>query len=531
MENVHTKWFLSILLCAITALYGQFLSNPLIFDDQQFFLLDSAGNQPVDNFHFSFFELRSLPYATLAWGKNLFGLDLLHFRVENLLLHAAVTISLFFFLVKLFDVVYGARPSQLLSSRMLAFCGALLFSLHPVAVYATGYLVQRTTVMATFFGLITLLTYLHCSVHNKAAWMWAVVPFYYLAVSAKEHAIMLPVVLVALTVLLHRDWYEKLRQIWLMFFALLIVAAFVVSAKLGLIGSVYEPIAMIDESNKPSYLLSIFTQSWLFFKYLALWVFPNPSWMSIDMREPFAQSPLSIYLFAFLAFVSWGCVAIWLLFRRGQVGLVGFAMLFPWLMFMTEFSTVRIQEIFVLYRSYLWAVGAACVLPALLDRFDKRIAWILVIAISVAMFPISMDRLSSFGHSLILWNDAEKLVKNNQNLPGVYRIYHNRGTEFIKTHQYDLAIKDLALAVKLQPNLPYSYSQLGAAYLYDKQWSAAINSFSSAIEIAKHKKMGVNTRPYYGRAIAYEELSELEMAKKDYFLTCKFAKMGCEKLK
>lgn len=532
MQLRRTGLLLVILLCAIAALYGQFLSNPLVFDDLPFLKVDDVGQHAVDSFRYSPFELRSLPYATLAWGKAAFGLDMLHFRIENLLLHAAVAITLFFFLARLFDVIYGARTESLLSSHTLAFCAALLFALHPVAVYAAGYLVQRTILMATLFGLLAMLAYLHGSVRQKPLWLWASVPLYYLAVFSKEHAIMLPAVLLALTVLLHDDWRAKTRQRWGVFVAFAAIALFVIAAKKGMLGSVYEPLAieMLDVESNLNYPLSVLTQSWLFFKYAGLWLFPNPAWMSVDMREPFAQSLLSPYLLAFVAFLAWGAGAVWLLMKRGRAGLVGLAMLFPWLMFMTELSAVRIQESFVLYRSYLWAVGACCLLPVLLDKLDKKIASVIVAVVALAMFPISMERLSSFGHPLLLWDDAEKLVKDRPDLPGAYRIYHNRGVEFIYTDEYDLAIKDLTLAVKLQPNWPFSPNNLGTAYLKKGDWRAAANAFTQAIEIAERKKMGVSPRPYYGRAMAYEGMGEIGKAREDYRVTCRLAKKGCEKL-
>lgn len=532
MQMARISWLVGVLSCAVAALYGQFLWNPILFDDLSFFMLDNQGNQPVSNYHLSLLELRSLPYATLAWGKAAFGLNMLHFRVENMLLHAAVTIALFFFLARLFDVIYGARADALLSSRALAFCAALLFALHPVAVYAAGYLVQRTIVMATLFSLLAMLAYLHGSVHHKPLWLRASVPLYYLAVFSKEHAIMLPAVLLVLTVLLHDDWRAKLWQRRGIFVALAVIALFVIAAKKGVLGSVYEIYApeMLDVDSNLNYPLSVLTQSWLFFKYLGLWLLPNPAWMSADMREPFAQSLLSPYPLAFVAFLVWGAGAFWLLAKRGRAGLLGLAMLFPWLMFMTELSTVRIQENFVLYRSYMWAAGACCMLPLPLDLLDKRMASIIVAAIALALFPISMERLSSFGHPLLLWDDAEKLVRDKPDLPGAYRIYYNRGTELIKVDEYDLAIKDLTLAATLHPDWPFSYNNLGSAYAKKGDWHAAANAFTQAIEIAKRKKMGVNPRTYYGRAMALEALGEPVQARLDYQVTCKMVRKGCEKL-
>lgn len=532
MQIKRTGLPLLVLLCAIAALYGQFLWSAIVFDDLPFFMADEAGHQPVDDFRYSLLELRSLPYATLAWGKAAFGLNMLHFRVENLLLHAAVAMTLFLFMRRLFECVYGTRADSRLSSSTLALFAALLFALHPVVVYAAGYLVQRTIVMATLFSLLAMLAYLHGSIQNRPLWLWMSVPLYYLAVFSKEHAIMLPAVLLALTILVHEDWRTKLRQRWGVYVALAVIGLLVIAARKGVLGSVYEiyaPEMLVDESNL-NYPLSVLTQSWLFFKYAGLWLFPNPAWMSVDMREPFAQSLLSPYALAFVAFLVWGAGASWLLVKRGRLGLAGFALLFPWLMFMTEFSTVRIQESFVLYRSYLWGVGACAVLPLLLDLLDRRMAATVATALVLAMFPVSMDRLASFAHPLMLWDDAEKLVKDKPDLPGAYRIYYNRGTELLKVDEYDLAIKDLSLAVKLHPEWPFSYNNLGSAYAQKGDWRASADALTQAIEIAKRKNMGLNPKPYWGRAIAYENLGEMENARQDYQVTCKALRKGCEKL-
>ena len=45
-------------------------------------------------------------------------------------------------------------PRIALSPSWLAFFGALIFALHPAAVYAVAYLNQRSTLMATLFTLV-----------------------------------------------------------------------------------------------------------------------------------------------------------------------------------------------------------------------------------------------------------------------------------------------------------------------------------------------------------------------------------------
>ncbi len=520
------------LVGAVAALYGQFLWNPIIFDDLPLFVPDNGGNRPVSAYRFAWFQLRSLPYATLAWTKAWFGLELIHFRLGNLLLHAAVVLALFSFLSGLFAAVYGDRSEGGLSPRLAAFFAALLFALHPVATYAAGYLVQRTIIMATLFCLLAMLCYVRGSVREKPLWLWMSVPFYYLAAFSKEHAVMLPAALLALTLLLHDDWRAKLKQRWAIFAVLAAIAVLVIALR-GLLGSVYElnaPEMLKDTDSKLSYPLSVMTQSWLFFKYALLWVFPNPAWMSVDMREPFARSLLSPYLLALSGFAAWGMAGLWLLLKRGRVGLAGFALLFPWAMFFTEFSAVRIQEIFVLYRSYLWAAGGFCLLPLIFARLDMRIATFILAAIALAMAPVSMERLMTFSHSVLLWDDAEKLVKGRTDLPGAYRIYYNRGTELIKIDKPDMAIADFKQALALRADLAAAYGNMGTAYLKKREWRNAMESFGTAIEIADKDADPPQPRHFYGRAMAFEELGEMRQAQADYKVSCQLANKGCEKM-
>lgn len=533
MKKHRNSVFIVLLLAAVAALYGQFLWNPIIFDDLYPFMLDNQGNQPVSNFRFSLFGIRSLPYATLAWTKAAFGLDLIYFRLGNLLLHAAVVLVLYFFLVKLFATVCGERREAGLSPGLAAFFAALLFALHPVATYATGYLVQRSIVMSTLFGLLSMLAYIHGSIRQKPLWLWMCVPFYYLAVFSKEHAIMLPFALLALTMLLHDDWREKLKQRWGIFAVLAVIALFVLLAKKGILGSVYEPNApeMLQQFNvELAYPLSVVTQSWLFFKYAWLWLFPDPAWMSVDMREPFAQSLISPYLAASECFVAWGAGGFWLLLKRGRAGMVGFALLFPWLMFLTEFSSVRIQEPFVLYRSYLWAVGSFCLLPVLFFRVNARIAALIVTIIALAMFAISMERLMTFSNPILLWDDAEKLVKGHENVSGASRIYYNRGTEWLKIDFADKAIADLKQAVDLRADFGEAYANLGHAYSKKGEWQNSVSAYNKAIEIFMKKGLPPQWKYFYGRATAFEKLGDMQKAQADYRVTCLLANKGCEKL-
>ena len=528
-----TLW-MALIGVLIAALYGQFLHNPVVFDDLNFFTLE-GGNLAIEAFVNPFiFDLRALPYATIAWSARIFGYGLPAFRIESLLLHWMVAVALALFVLRLYRAVLPvAPPGENTNIKTAVLIVVSLFAVHPLAVYAVGYLVERTIVMATLFSVLALWTYLQGSEKRGSVWLWASVGLYFLATHSKEHVIMLPFVITAMTVLLHEDWRMRMLKNWPVFAGYIAVALLTVAQIRGVLGHTYEiNSADILETIAPqhAYFYSVLTQSWLFFKYGLLWLLPNPAWMSVDMREPFAQSVFSGYGAALLAYLLYGFVALRLLLKRGQRGLIGFALLFPWLMFATEFSTVRVQEIFVLYRSYIWAVGGVMLLPLALMRFNARLTLLLSVLFAATLFMISMERLASFSNPILLWDDAEKLVKDRLYLPGVGRIYYNRGVEWFKVGDYEKAMPDIEKAIRLIPNMSAAFGKLGEAYLAKGKNEKAIQAFSRAIALEHEQKTPPSFRYFYGRATAYEANGQIQEAGNDYKLSCFLSgKVGCDK--
>jgi protein O-mannosyl-transferase len=520
---------IALLLLAVISLYAGSLSSPLVFDDFTFF----ATPDTLSSYGHTYFslDLRWMPYASLAWTINWLGFDIFWLRMGNVLLHAANAISLFFLLRRLFqvtlannDVPDGMPPSQV----WFAFFGALIFALHPVAVYGVAYLVERSTLMATLFVLLMLRVYLEGLLRGGWYWMLAAVLFYIAAVFSKEHSIAAPGIALALTFLIRKPSAELIKQIvpYTILLALIAVTAvYYISTKKGILGAAYEPRAMemLNLSARmhgltelPNvYLLSILTQSWLFFKYLWLWLLPNPAWMSVDMREPFAMSLLGWYTLGLFAFLAYFCAAVWLLLKQGKMGLLGFALLFPWILFLTELSTVRAQEPFVLYRSYLWMPGLFAALPAVLGWFAPKKAFLLLGVVSLLLIPLTLNRLNTFSSHLLLWDDAEKLVRNKPYAYGVERIYTNRGNKLFQLRRYDEAIADFSKAIDAYPDDELLYGSRAKAYYFLGKYQQALQDFDHAISLKSDNK-----RFYYDRALTYRALGNFTAAQEDFRKSC-----------
>lgn len=518
---------IAVLISAVFALYAQSLSSLPFFDDPDFNTLLENGRK-----HFNF-SLRWLPLATLGWTISWLGEDVFWLRLGNVSLHIGNVLALFFLLRELFYFTladgqddYKARVSL----GWFAFFGALIFALHPVAVYGVGYLVQRSILMATLFVLLMLIAYLRGLV--RGGWYWMVIASlcYFVAVYAKEHSIAAPLVALALTFLIRKPSLGLLKQISLYFVLCTLIAASVIyiTNKMGLIANTYEPngAGIIEftlkkqgaavSSGENNYLLSILTQSGLFFKYLGLWLIPNPAWMSVDMREPFAISFWSgSYLFGLLGFLAYPCVAIWLLIQRGRYGLLGFALLFPWLMFLTEMATVRGQETFVLYRSYLWMSGLYIALPVLCAGLAPKRAYLLLGVLAVLLVPLSLNRLHSLSSSLLLWDDAEKLVRDKHHMFGVERIYFNRGHELAQLGRYEEAIKDFSTAITIYPGYDITYCDRATAEYMLGQYQAALSDYNRALAINPE-----NPICYMGRGLTHNSLGSYQAAEADFASSC-----------
>jgi protein O-mannosyl-transferase len=523
------------LVCAV---YGLFLWNPIVFDDVYFF--DGKPHKEYIGVIFDL-SLRWLPYATFEWTKVVFGQDLIWFRLGNLLLHLANMALLMVFLKNLFELtqqdVEGAMPQP---SNWLALLAVTIFAIHPAAVYAVAYLTQRSTLMATFFLIAMLNIVLAAIAKKNLLLLWVSVLAYFLAVMSKEHAVMAPTLVAALMVLLRKRTVMRANQLGAVFFAYLLIAAFVtyqVSAGAGVIGEAYQVngstllqrITAADAGFDPdqAYYLSIITQATLFFKYLLVWVIPSPTWMSVDMYEALAPRLWAgPQLMGLAAYIGYGALAGWLLFQQGLKGLLGFSLLCPWLLFFTEFSTVRIAEPFVIYRSYLWCFGLLAALPWMCQRLSQKfLGWAAIILV-IFLLPQTVLRLQTFSNSWLLWDDAERLVAAQPVIPGVERIYFNRGNAASRMKRYAESIGDYDSAIKIDPTSANSYSGRGAAKLGMNDFNGAKSDFDTALLLKPNLVVSM-----VGLGRIFEGQGNVSRAITEYSRACQLGnRWSCERL-
>jgi tetratricopeptide (TPR) repeat protein len=476
------------LLLAALALYWRSLGYPPAFDDFQLtrFALDDYYAKALSRIG----RMRWLSEGSFGLVHVVLGPDPAWQRLVSVLLHAATAISLFGFLSRLFAALLADS-----GARWLAFFGALWFAVHPVAVYGVAYLVERSIVLATLFSIAALWCVLEGLLRRSAPWYAAAAAAYLLALWSKEHAVMLPAVALALAALVR----GAARGFWWTLVVLAALGATAVAQRRWLIGVAYEPFAaeLLARSGADpaaAWPLSILNQATLFFRYLATWIVPWPGWMSVDVRTLFPRELLGWpQAPAFLFWLAYPVAACRLLARRGRVGLLGFGMLYPWLLALTEVATVRVQEPFVLYRSYLWMSGLPAVLPFVAARLSFRWQAGLLGALCLLLAGISYGRIQTFSSAFALWDDAARKSTDAWALHAERPIV-NRGLAYLTDGRLQAAAADFERALEINHRSPDTYLARGTLRLRSGRLPEALADLDRALALDPRYGAAYNKR-------------------------------------
>jgi tetratricopeptide (TPR) repeat protein len=513
-------------------LYLPFLANPPVFDDLGFFsgrLFAYYATHPLG------LELRVPPYFSLAIVQVVWGSMAAH-RIVGLAFHIACALALY---KLIFDLQRHAAqrsalpPATGLEAHAPAFIAAAAFAVHPVAVYGAGYLIQRMSVFATLFALISIVLYARGLARRSHTDAISAALLYSLAVLSRETAVMLPAAALAAGLVVAVERRFALRHAALYLACCVPAAVLVTLLVRGKIGTPYEPdfgvvSAQIAQSDgavalASPWLESAVTQAGLFFRYLALWLYPDTGALSLDLRTDLAGAwPPAIAVLAVAGFVAYGALGLVLLFRPGKARLAGFGLLYPWILFLPEFITVRFQEPFVLYRSYLWAPGLAVLLAAGLARLPGRA----VAACSIVALPLLFyqghDRLRSFSSSLALWEDAVAKLPRKA-VPGGSRTLYNLGREYLYR---DRAADAIAVVERCLAEYPGTYDchmARGSIHLHQEEPRQALPHFIRAIELRANSG---TARHHLG--VALENLGCEAEARAQYRLASKLGFRGAD---
>lgn len=480
---------------AILGIYLPGIHNELLFDDLRL----TDGTVFGEYGSLLQFKQRLLSYGSFVWLNDLLGDGWWKQRLFNIALHMGTVAGLYALLKELFSPTLlpqdETSSSDGTSSRKAAVRVAVaLFALNPVAVYAVGYLIQRSIVMATLFAVLSCWMFLRALSTNKVGWYAGAFMSYVCAVLSKEHAILTAAMVVPLYIHVRQPSW---RTVALMGGATLALVAAAAAAFFGIYGSVLgkvfdprsEALVRQLEALRPGigehvYALSMLNEATLFFRYGLLWFVPNVQWMSVDLRPAF---PLGFsswpHLLGATGYVALLLGALWAVWRgAARLRLAALLLLVPLLWFMTEFATVWVQDPFVLYRSYLWAVAVPGLVALALVGLKSRTIYVLGCVLALTFVALSLERVFSLHDEGAAWSDAaEKIdLQAPPNALGRSRPFLNMGAYHLERGSLDQAARAFATAESLGDLGGNARFNLGVTLQQQKKHTEALNAFTAA---------------------------------------------------
>ena len=478
------------LLVAVLLIYLPGLDNQLVFDDEYL----AGGKLLSDYATVTEFRPRMLSYGSFVWVRDALGEGWRAQRLLNLALHMGVVVALWGLYRELLARlepsahVVDVTPERDSATLVIAIG---FFALNPVSVYAVAYLIQRSILMATLFVVLGLWMFVRAIARRRPSLFATALVFYALAIASKEHALLAPLAAVPLYVVAARPSPLKVAGLLAAGIVGVAAAAYALWSRYGeIIGKPFDEMSHVYlaqlgalDPGAPgrAYGLSILNQAWLFFHYGLRWMLPAADWMSINLRPPFPLTWLSwphvLGVVGYVAVLAGGSTLV-LRFRDWRA-LLGVSLLVPALLFASEFVTVWVQDPFVLYRSYLWAIGVPGILYIALHGLSGRALMVAATVAGTLLVWQSLDRVFSLATPERAWSDAIAKLPRDPRSVGRWFPYLNRGAARVDGRQYNLAMHDFEASSKLG-DMGLGMFNRGSLYAANGEHAAALASFEAA---------------------------------------------------
>lgn len=430
-----------LLLAAAVLVYSDVFLNTFTFDDGLYIMGNPQVTAPSARAFFAPNRtsnvVRPLTFATFALNWALHGARPFGFLAVNVLLHAGVTLLLYFLLKAILEP----------EGASLAFAAACLFAVHPLHTEAVASIVGRSELLAAAFLLAAWL------LHVRDREIGALICFA-LAVLSKESAVVfLPLVLVGDYAM--GRWkpparYVRIAGVTLLYLGLLwkVGGGHFGTSEVSLLDN---PLARIPAGWR---ILNALRVAW---KYVGLHIYPRT--LSCD----YSYNEIPVYLDwrhalpAMLATVAAVGAWIWTILRRkramvlaGGIYLAGFAT--------TANIFIPTGTIMGERLAYLPSAGF-CLLAALgllwMNNHRRMLGWAVLGAIVAVFGARTLARNLDWRDDMSLYSAGVLASPNSA------KMHANLGKQYMDHKQFDLARREFQAALRINPEYPNALAFYG----------------------------------------------------------------------
>ncbi len=204
-----------------------------------------------------------------------------------------------------------------------------------------------------------------------------------------------------------------------------------------------------------------------------------------------------------------GCRFLLLRYRDWRA-LAGFSILVPALLFATEFATVWVQDPFVLYRSYLWAIGVPGLIVCLVHGPPPRALLVAGLVVGTLFAWQALDRVLSMATPERAYGDAIRKLPDDPRSVGRWFPYLNRGNAYFDRDMMALAMKDFEASAALG-DMGMGMFNLGSLLSMKGRHQQALAAFDRA------EKQGYDSYSLpFQRGLALMELGKVDEAYRQF---------------
>jgi tetratricopeptide (TPR) repeat protein len=444
---------------------------------------------------------------SLAIDYKLSGFNPKTYHNTNLLFHLLNVVLVFWFI-------------YLLSGRKVLVAGivALFFGIHPMHVESVAWISERKDVLYTFFFMSALVCY-YKYLNNTGNKRWllylAVLLLFVVSVLSKAMAVVLPLVLLLVDYYTGRKfdkyvWLEKVP-----FFILSFVFGMLASrVQAGAIADI-DTFTWLQRLSFASYgLVNYIVKLFLPLNLSCFYPYPN----LID-----GHLPVIFYIVPFIAAgLLIGCL---LMVKRSRVLVFGFLFYCVTVALVLQFISVG-QVIMADRYSYVPYIGL--LFPVAMGfnwlceqtetRFGlwKKLCGGLIIVFAVLSCWLSAEQIKVWKNSDTLWTNAIRNHPSSEAFRNrgsylVNKVGYDKGQKRVAENEYDRALQDFNVSIKMNPNNAKVYINRANIYGLKKQFDLALNDYSKAIELDK-----TDPQTFFNRGITYSFMRQFDKAAEDY---------------
>lgn len=490
LNNIKTGHLLFLLLLVFTAvayypaLYGRFL-----LDDFNNLAALEKLNSALD-FTFIFGGSagpsgRPLSLFTFALQHNAWPIHPFDFKLVNLIIHLLNGVLVYFITLFLFDYTGIKQKYTCIFTLIVSF----LWLIQPVQISAVLYVIQRMTLLSSFFSLAGVLVYLHLwrsysSVKNKTVLISGTVLFgvcMLLSVFSKENGILLPVLILAIEfTLLHWVKRPPVWKTWSIVFLILPLLLAIVYLALRFdhitAGYQFRPYSMGER---------LLTEARILFHYLYIIIFPHPSAFGLFHDDYVVSRGLFSPPTTFLSVV--GIIGLLVIAVRGRkpIPVLAFSIFWFFGSHLLESTFINL-ELYFEHRNYL-AVYGVCFLIAwfatgILKYISSRlISVLLIMALIISTAYVTCVELDLWSKPIV------QAIEWQRRSPHSLRAMEDIGNLYINLGEGDKAIEVYDKMMLAYPDEVFPYIKeinikecLQKTPITQEEWNSVLEKASVA---------------------------------------------------